>query len=121
MEAGGVLNGLDYLGNYTQLVGDCQVEVVVQRYRDVALAGSAGLAVLARRVKSTDVQKLDYRPPYPDDQPVRLALSADLWLTEWKSHLHKPHGGFLLLPNKAKDDILFSNETKKGITQVGLW
>ena len=42
MEADGGLNGFDYLGNWIQLVGDCQVEVVVQRYRDVALSGSAG-------------------------------------------------------------------------------
>jgi hypothetical protein len=26
-----------------------------------------------------------------------------------------------VLPNEAKYDILFSNETKKGITEVGLW
>ena len=46
MEAGGVLNGFDYLGNWIELVVDCQVEVVVQGYRDVALSGAAGLAVL---------------------------------------------------------------------------
>jgi len=43
MEADGVLNGLGYVGNWIELVGDCQVEVVVQGYRDLALSGTAGL------------------------------------------------------------------------------
>jgi len=52
MEADGVLNGFGYLGNWIELVGDCQVEVIVQGYRDVALAGTAGLAVLWWRARS---------------------------------------------------------------------
>lgn len=51
MEADGVFNGFGYLDNWIELVGDCQVEVVVQGYRDLALSGAAGLAVLAWRVR----------------------------------------------------------------------
>ena len=90
MEADGVLNGFDYLGNWIELVGDRQVEDVVQGHRDVTLSGVSGLAVLARMVKRTDVQKLDCRPPYLDDEPVRLALSVDLWLTEMKRDYRVP-------------------------------
>jgi len=44
----------------------------------VGLDRVTGLAVLAWRVKRPNVQELDYRPPYLDDDPVRLALSVDL-------------------------------------------
>jgi hypothetical protein len=39
-------------------------------------------------------QELDHRPSCLNDEPVRLALSVDLGLTEWKSHLRETHGGF---------------------------
>ena len=54
MEADGVLNGFGYIGNWIELVGDCQVEVVVQGYRDLALSGAAGLADTFPIVKRKD-------------------------------------------------------------------